>query len=268
MQLNFLLWNTGGKAPDAEIGQLAKDCQAHVVALCEYNGDGSGALRALLAIDSSFALTPPMGCARVKLFTTFPPASMDHGPEADRYTVKQLSPPGIAPLTLCLAHLPSKRNADDVDQIHFANLFKSDIEEGERRFGHTNTIVMGDLNMNPFDDGMTSALGLNAVPCLALASKEKRTIHGKDHHFFYNPSWNLLGDFQKPAGTYFYSSPGTSAHYWHTLDQVIVRPSIAPRFVAASLRIVTTAGTFELTGRNGRPSTSDHLPITFSIDMS
>jgi hypothetical protein len=50
-------------------------------------------------------------------------------------------------------------------------------------------------NLNPFDDGMILANAFNAVPALSTAQQLTRTIDGADHSFFYNPMWNLLGDF-------------------------------------------------------------------------
>lgn len=238
-----------------------------MVVLSEYDGDGNTALASLMSIDSNYRLIPSIGCERIRLFVSLPGSNIEHGPETGRYTIKQLSIPGHRPLTLCLAHLQSKLHAEAFDQLHFASYFKMSIEEGEEQFSHSNTIVMGDLNMNPFDPGMVSANGLNAVSCLKVASRISRSIDDRDHQFFYNPCWNLLGDFNQPAGTFFHSSPGTQSHYWHTLDQVLLRPAIAERLIQTSLKIVTSAGGSTLTCGKGRPKASDHLPVSFSLDL-
>lgn len=175
--------------------------------------------------------------------------------------------PGAIRLLLCITHLPSKLHATELDQVHSASYLKQDIELAEAEATHTNTVVFGDFNMNPFDDGMVSAAALNSVPCVVLTKRKTRTIKGRKHAFFYNPMWSLLGDFSGSPGTYFHKSPGYRSDYWNTLDQVIVRPEIASRLRKNSLAVLTKAGVVNLICENGRPVVSDHLPITFAIDI-
>lgn len=87
-------------------------------------------------------------------------------------------------LLLCLVHLPSKLHANDVDQLHSALYLKQDIERAEDSAGHANTVVLGDFNMNPYDDGMVSAAAMNSVPCLNVARREVREISRRTHSFF------------------------------------------------------------------------------------
>ncbi len=79
--------------------------------------------------------------------------------------------------------------------------FKQEIELAEEESGHKNTVIFGDFNMNPFDKGMISAAALNSLPSLRIAKNESRIIQGPKHSFFYNPSWNLLGDLDDTPGT-------------------------------------------------------------------
>lgn len=268
MQLNCLFWNAGRKSPDAEVAAIALANQVNLIALTEYADTGVALLHELTRLGLSFFLVPNIGCERIKLLTTFPPSHFVHSREADRYTIKELCIPGALHILLCMAHLPSKLHSDDIDQLHTATYFKQDIELAEIDSGHTNSVVFGDFNMNPFDDGMVSAAALNSLPCLATAKKSARVISGKTHNFFYNPTWNLLGDFKGIPGTYYHSSPGYKSHYWNMLDQVVIRPSIADRFDKNSFSILTDAGTTSLIGGNGKPSISDHLPLFFSINLT
>ena len=84
---------------------------------------------------------------------------------------------------------------------------------------------------------------------------------------FYNPMWNLLGDFQQPYGTYYYSGSNPVNTYWNIYDQVIIRPALRKRFVNDSLIIIQETKTRYLLDRNGHPDKkfSDHLPIVFEI---
>lgn len=267
MRLKCLFWNAGRKLPDMEIASLATSTDANVIALAEYGGDGKSLLHALHGSKNSFYIVPTIGCERIRLLTVFKPNLIKHRREADRYTIKEIMIPGVSRLLLCIAHLPSKLHANDVDQLHSASYFKQDIEMAEAEANHSNTIVFGDFNMNPFDDGMISAAAMNSLPCLSTARREKRIISGRSHSFFYNPSWNLLGDFNGAPGTFFHKSPGYLGHYWNTLDQVMLRPAIAHQFDKTSFEILTKAGTHSLGNGNGYPTVSDHFPIFFSINL-
>ncbi len=267
MLLKCLFWNAGRKKLDTEVAALAKQTDANVIALAEYPADGLDVLRQFASLNLDFHLVPTIACDRIRLFTKFPLANVTPGPEANRYTIKELSVPGMERVLLCLAHLPSKLHSDDVDQLHEAIYFRKDIESAEVSSNHQNTIVLGDFNMNPFDDGMVSAAAMNAVPSLAIARRESRVVSGRSHQFFYNPMWNLLGDFAGAPGSYFLSSPGYLSHYWNLLDQVLLRPTIADRLDRSSLGVLTQAGTMSLLSQDGRPKISDHLPIYFSLDL-
>ncbi|WP_133249023.1 endonuclease/exonuclease/phosphatase family protein [Pseudomonas sp. B1(2018)] len=268
MQLKCLFWNTGRKAPDLEISELVASSGANFIALAEYINDGTSLLHELSSKGLDFLLIPQIGCDRITLMVSSHYSFISHKREADRYTIKELAIPGFNPVLLAFVHLPSKMHASDLDQVHIASFFKQDLEKAELEAGHTNTIVTGDFNMNPFDDGMMSAVALNSLPCLVTANKKERVLHGNTHSFFYNPTWNLLGDFTGVPGTYFHSSPTSLSHYWNTLDQVILRPSVASQLDKTSLKILTTAGPIDLVGKKNRPKISDHLPIFFAFNLA
>lgn len=268
MQLNCLFWNVGRKYPDSEIAAIALANKVNLIALAEYPGACAALLRELTSLGLSFFLVPSIACERIKLLTIFPPSYFVHSRESDRFTIKELCIPGALRILLCMAHLPSKLHYEDVDQLHTAIYFKQDIELAEIDSGHTNSVVFGDFNMNPFDDGMVSAAALNSLPCLATAKRAERVISGKTHKFFYNPTWSLLGDFKGIPGTYYRNPSGYKSNYWNMLDQVVIRPSIADRFDKDSFSILTNAGTTSLIGGSGKPSISDHLPLFFSINLT
>ena len=169
-------------------------------------------------------------------------------------------------MLMVLLHLPSKLHLSEDDQLLRAANLREVIERVEVEVGHSNTLVLGDFNMNPFDKGMVSAHGLNSVPAASTAGKGTRTIDGRAYGFFYNPSWNLLGDRNRPPGTYYHRSPSVLSHYWNTLDQVLLRPAIATRLLPNSLRTLTSAGPTSLTNADDTPAASDHLPIAFTIE--
>lgn len=143
----------------------------------------------------------------------------------------------------------------------------NDILKLENGLNTTNTIIVGDFNINPYDNSCVNARYFHGIPIYEDAMRESRNIAGKEFRMFYNPMWNFLGDFKEPYGTYYRSAADTFNPYWHIYDQVIIRPSLRSRFVDGNLKIITGSANVSLLDKNKHPnhSISDHLPITFEI---
>jgi hypothetical protein len=83
--------------------------------------------------------------------------------------------------------------------------------------------------------------------------------------------WNFFGDARgdKPPGTYYRAGSDNVEYFWHTFDQVLIRPDLLDRFESGKLRILTTDGIAGFL-RNGIPNksnASDHLPLLFKIAL-
>jgi hypothetical protein len=176
---------------------------------------------------------------------------------------------GRMDVLIACAHLISRLHAKDGDQTLEATRFVDSIVRVENQWDHRRTIVVGDLNMNPFDDGLIAARCLHAVPTKALAELGSRTIDGAEYPFFYNPMWNFFGDQTPgPPGTYFYSQAVQTVHFWNIFDQVLVRPALLDFFQGPT--ILESDGENSLLKNTGRPSRrtgSDHLPLLFSLNV-
>jgi hypothetical protein len=99
----------------------------------------------------------------------------------------------------------------------------AEIREAETERGHKRTVVVGDLNMIPFEAGVCSSDGLHAVMCKHMAAKGERVVTRRKREFFYNPMWDFLGDETPgPPDTYFYRGR-TPSCFWGTFDQVYPR---------------------------------------------
>lgn len=142
----------------------------------------------------------------------------------------------------------------------------------EDSLGHQNTVVIGDLNSNPYDPGVISTEGLHAVQSRRIAARGSRLVAGERFTFFYNPMWSHFGDTgASPPGTYYYDNSSTSELFWYMLDQVLIRPTLLPLFRNDSLEIITSIGETSLLTKDGRPdarAASDHLPIMFALTQS
>jgi len=171
-------------------------------------------------------------------------------------------------LLIAAAHLPSKRDLSDESQVFEAVHFARLIEDAEKHCGHQRTVVIGDLNMNPFEAGMVAASGgLHAVGSRRVAERERRTVHQQAYGFFYNPMWAHFGDRGETAGTYYYESGEPLCYFWNMFDQVLLRPALLDGFSHDQVRIVTAIGQAPLL-RDGCPDkemVSDHLPVVVEI---
>jgi hypothetical protein len=104
-------------------------------------------------------------------------------------------------------------------------------------------VLVGDLNMDPFEEGVVKANGLHAVMTRRLAGRQTRTVQGRVYPLFYNPMWGLYGDSSAgPPGTYFYEPSGHVGYFWHLFDQVLLRPDLLRFFRNESLCILTEDG--------------------------
>lgn len=125
--------------------------------------------------------------------------------------------------------------------------------------------------MNPFEEGVFAAAGLNAVMTKEVARRVARTIQGRRYSFFYNPMWGHFGDrTEGPPGTYYYDRAEHATLFWHMFDQVLLRPDVIDLFCDQELRILTDDGDISFLSTNGLPNAttaSDHLPILFSLDL-
>jgi len=144
------------------------------------------------------------------------------------------------------------------------------VHEAELKVGHTRTIIVGDLNMNPFEAGVTGSEGLHAVMGRKEAEKGSRIVQGESCKFFYNPMWSKFGDTDStPAGTYFYNSSNPVNYYWNIFDQFLIRPSLLKFLDRDAVQVVSELqGKSLLTsaGRPDRKSMSDHLPIVCHLN--
>jgi len=124
--------------------------------------------------------------------------------------------------------------------------------------------------MDPFEAGIVSSEGLHGVMDRRVAQKLSRGINGQRRSFFYNPMWKPMGDTSSGSPGTFYRRSGSYVHYfWHTFDQVLVRPSLLAAFREEELRVVNSVGTHSLLKSSGpgiSPRISDHLPILFKLN--
>jgi hypothetical protein len=149
-------------------------------------------------------------------------------------------------------------------------------------------LLFGDFNDDPFDTSVAEVLGAKRM--LRAVQDPPRMPRGRGLSAvetylqrvvrMYNPGWKLLSDGVGPDGTHYWQGD------WYLLDQVMLsRGLVAPggvSYVADSLElhaprwVDSVDGRIEATTAAGIPKAfdaatmtgvSDHLPLTFKIDL-
>lgn len=213
---------------------------------------------------------------RFKVIARFDPIYMERlSPPVpnERFDIWHLHLPLQESVIVGAVHGLDKRNNSISKQELFLQQFLAALTYFEGKLGHDRTLVFGDLNSNPFESPVASAICMNAVSSGAIALGKPRKMLGQTYPFFYNPMWNLYGDLRGGAapGTYFYHGSDPHELYWHMLDQVLLRPSLMDRLNINSLDIVTSIGGKQLLSSKGVPDRrrfSDHLPVIFEVDLT
>jgi hypothetical protein len=273
----FLFWNMRGRRLEVVLRRLTERHQIDVLALAECAIPENPMQDALNAAGGGgFRRVPALASRGLDVYSRYELGCF--GPvlkEADHYLVRTLTPPGGIEVVLALAHLSSPSHKDVRDLNSRVIGFATAIRDAEKAAGHDRTVVVGDLNLNPFDEGLLNVRGLNALADRRTVERKDPRRFGKvfveEFRLFYNPMWSHFGDAVQPAGTYYYDKSNPEVDpLWNIYDQVLLRPALLGRFHSKNLKILTTDGAVSFVWEDGRPNGdvySDHLPIWFRLDL-
>ena len=268
-KISFLFWNVKNKNSIGQITNLVKKYNIDILILAEFEASEVELLLSLnLEKTEYFYNKSRIDKHKIKIFSRYGYDIFEPKLENNkRLTIRKLRINRSTNISIAAVHLISKKNCDERNQQFEALNYIQDIINHEKNIGNKNTLVVGDFNMNPFEEAMVSSNIFNSVMCKEIAQKEQRIVQGRSYHYFYNPSWNLFGDFKKPVGTYYYNKAEHINYKWNIFDQVLLRPPLIDKFVQNDFKIITSDGRESLLTKNGLPNhnISDHLPITFSL---
>jgi hypothetical protein len=289
--LTFLFWNLGGAVTSSlrlarlrdSLQRLTASYTVDVLLLAECPLESADLLPALnRSSPPRFQEPDPASqCERVVLYPRFSRRFLRIRSESATYTCRELRLPARERLLLVAAHLKSKLHSSDESQAQALPGLSSMIRLQEERLEHDRTVVIGDLNMNPFETGLVSAEGLNAVMTRGIASAGSRKVDAVSYPYFYNPMWSHFGDSthdvhppgspdHEPPGTCYYRQSESRWFFWNMFDQVLIRPSLLPAFRSRHVKILTGDGFASFITAAGLPDSrnfSDHLPILFRLEL-
>jgi hypothetical protein len=267
--MNILFWNINRKSLSGELRSLSQECDADIIILAESPLSDASVLKTLNVNRKRKYLLPLNLSNYLNIYARINREAVQPVTDSGGIAIRHITPPLGLDFILVAVHLPSKLHLDPVDHSLLSVRLSNAIYEAESRVGHERTMVIGDFNMNPFEDGLVSADGLHAVMDRTTAMRETRTVQGEQKRFFYNPMWSRLGDLSKgPPGTYHYTGSGQVCFFWNTFDQVLLRPSLLKYFSEEDLKVITKFNGTNLLSKVGRPDKSkfsDHLPIFIKL---
>lgn len=263
--------NTGTDICDA-VTQFAHSDNIDFLILIESNLDPSVLLNSLNSNGRSYHFLPPTTMSKfAMIFTTFSTSFLISRHDSLRITAKEYLSPIGENVNFIILHYPSKLHFDSADQNSYISDTKEFIDYVESKTNNDRSIIIGDFNMNPFQDAMIQSHGLHSTFDRNIALRQDRIVKEKTHKFLYNPMWSFFGEFGKGLvnGTYYKSMSKPINLFWNIFDQVLLRPSlITSVFDESTLQIVTQFGNINLLSRNSiiKGKLSDHLPIEFELN--
>ena len=266
--LRCLFWNLNRKDLSAVLAEAAAELRLDVLAVCEFGGDSRTLSRRL---GREYRLTTGLFGSRLQLYTAFPSTFVHVRDEADRYLIIEVAAPVRERFLLMLVHGPSRGAGETPSSLtHEAGRYGAALSLAQRERKTDLSLVVGDLNMNPFDPGVYGAGGFHASADRRDADSP-RTVRRTAYPRMYNPMWNLFGDDRRgPPGSYHYPGTTTEELGWHLFDQVLVSPAMVEHFRVPSLRVLDRIGDRPLVTDAGRPKKSDlsdHLPLYFELTV-
>lgn len=266
--LRILFWDLNKKDLRRHVCDAAKAVSADVIILIEAGETSANTLTMLKSFVSSSFYFPHAVINRFQIFARNSSLDLAEVYGGNRVSLRRLSYAGND-LTLGAVHVVDRRNWDQQNQSAQVSLLAADVQHGENTMGHDRTILIGDFNMNPFDQAMNMATGMNAMMTAKCVEGGSRILQEREYHFFYNPMWSLFGDRNRapgPSGTYYHLSSSQGLYGWNMLDQVLLRSSAIPLF--HDVQILTSVGDTVLQNKVGRPdkkTASDHFPILVTL---
>lgn len=175
--LSFFFWNVMRKNLGYVLSDLVNDHPVNVLLIAESLVDDQDILNIINRnlTETYHAISGVDD--KVRIFTTLPLnfwEKRQSDPLNARMAIWSIRIPNTPEFLLAVAHFVSKRSEDSDGQLMLAQELSKEIQRVEQSVGHQRTLIVGDLNMNPFDPGVTGAAALHGVMTKHIALKRTR----------------------------------------------------------------------------------------------
>jgi len=272
--MNILFWNTDKLKNKNNINNclieliVEKDCD--IVILAEYT-DTVRNLCASINIESKEDYAPIPnngGCEKIKGIIKKKYNNVELIKEQVNYQILMIKTTHYK-LIVAMIHNISKRNPVEEEQKENLRILHNDVRDAEEKHKTKNSIIIGDFNVNPFENACIAANTLHAIPFIEEVKTPDRIVQGRTYEKFYNPMWKFYGNREMPYTSYYHDNSGKMInYYWNIFDQVIIRPELIHAFDDDVLNIITETANHKLLMKDKKPDRnnySDHLPLFCSL---
>lgn len=262
--MKVLFWNTNrNKNINVYLKSIIEENAIDIVILAEYRADGDE-ISKWHSNNKRLIKCNTLGCDRIHIWSIYP--QMMPSVQEKYYSIQLLDD-----FVICSLHLMSDTYGDRADErLAMVQRMMIDIKEAEEDIGSKKSIIVGDFNAMPYEKTCLSASGIHGLPSLSDTDNATRVVNTIEYRKFYNPMWNLMGDFSFPPGTYYLNKAELHNPMWHMLDQVIISQDAINSFNKNSLKILTACSISDLKDKNNHPNKeiSDHFPLVFEVNNS
>lgn len=277
--IRFLFWNFRYDGPDREalLARLIRVEAVDVAILAESSVDRSELLDRLATAGRTYSAIP-IPHDWIEIYAGYPgDCFLDWARDEGRLCLRRLKVPGRVEILLGAVHLTSGLHSERPERKSEADPLARAVRAAQREqnVGHERTILVGDFNLNPFDDAMIFPDGFGAMMTKELVRKSRKSPDGIGGRL-YNPIWSKLGReaSDAPPGTYYWRTKRHHNIYWNYPDQVLIGADLIDHFPVGHFRILTEIpgpdGPLRLireTERHWKIEISDHLPLVFDLDL-
>lgn len=186
--------------------------------------------------------------------------------EQNRYILYEISSTESSNhFVLCATHLQDRFTTDTVKRIMTIGRMINDLQNAEETCKTKESIIIGDLNSNPYDPELLGTNAFNAVLFKdVINAQEYISFEQKRFRRLYNPIIHYISEDTKMYGS-IYNTNSSNSPIWHCFDQILVtKPLINSIQNLAYLKEI--GSTTLMAQRKPKESISDHLPllVTFS----
>ena len=239
--LKILLWNVNKKNLSQEINDLVNSHNINLLIIIEFGDYEEVILKNLQSLNNDFLCISNKIFDKARIFTSINELNIEEIYGHSRYGLYHLVHNSFNDLLMGVVHFPSKLNwGDSDDHSGLCTSLREDLELKELELEHSRTFILGDFNMNPFEKGLLSAVGLNNTSSREIALVGERQVLTKPFKYFYNPMWNFFGEFSKGSvsGTHYFDTYKYINLHWNIYDQILLRPDIIDLFDENNLDIL------------------------------
>ena len=173
-RIGILFWNVAKQNVEDRIARIATKFGAQIIVLAESEMMPHRLTHALRNGSGETFKYLNTQCKRLAIATSINPRFIEFRFEADRYSIFELKLPLTKSYLVAAAHGPSKLYWKQEDQAHFVRSLSASVRDVEKGVGHSRTIVIGDFNLDPFENPMVE------VPYSEILARDLALLGGDD----------------------------------------------------------------------------------------